>query len=105
MKRVHETSLEQKRVEGSKGFVDLYNIIDEFITAGIRIVAPYSDVPARIHEHPERQIIYLIEGKAQITNTKELISLEPGDFVILEADEEHYIITGGYEVKIFEVKF
>ena len=105
MKKIHESSISVNRVEGSKGFVDIMDVVDGHITMGVRIVKPNSDVPQRIHKHQERQLIYLIEGKAQITDTKELISLVPGDFVLLETDEEHYILTGNTEAKLFEVRY
>jgi quercetin dioxygenase-like cupin family protein len=105
MKKIHENSLPSQQVAGSKGFVDIIDVTTEPITMGIRIVKPNSDVPQRIHKHKDKQIIYLIEGKAQVTNTKELVSLVPGDFVILDSEEEHYVLTGEKEAKLFEVRF
>lgn len=105
MKKIHETSLPSNLVEGSKGFVDIIDITTDPITMGVRIVKPNSDVPQRIHKHEERQIIYLMDGFAQVTNTIELISLIPGDFVVIDSNEEHYVITGEKEAKLFEVRF
>ena len=105
MKKIHEFEIVRKNINGKVGSVDVYDIIDENIQAGIRIVKSNSDVPARIHRHPERQIIYVIEGSAEITNETETLALRPGDFVILEANEEHYVKTNDDEVKVFEVKF
>ncbi len=105
MKKIHEFEIVRKNIDGKVGSVDVYDIIDENIQAGIRIVKSNSDVPTRIHRHPERQIIYVIEGSAEITNETETFALRPGDFVILEANEEHYVKTSDDEVKVFEVKF
>ena len=105
MKKVHESEITPKTIDGKIGTVNAYDILDESILAGIRIVPPNSDVPTRIHKHPERQIIYVIEGTAEITNPTETLKLKPGDFVVLEADEEHYVRTSDEEVKVFEIKF
>ncbi|MCK4566887.1 MAG: cupin domain-containing protein [Candidatus Thorarchaeota archaeon] len=105
MKKIHESEIVQKRIDGKVGSVDVYDIIDENIQAGIRIVKSNSDVPTRIHRHPERQIIYVIEGSAEITNEIETLTLRSGDFVILDANEEHYVKTSDNEVKVFEIKF
>ena len=105
MKKIHEFEIVRKNINGKVGSVDVYDIIDENIQAGIRIVKSNSDVTARIDRHRERQIIYVIEGSAEITNETETLALRPGDFVILEANEEHYVKTSDDEVKVFEVKF
>jgi len=105
MKRIHESEITPKVIDGKVGSVDAFDIIDESIQAGIRIVKRNSDVPTRIHKHPQRQIMYVIEGSAEITNETETLALKPGDFVVLEANEEHYVKTTDEEVKVFEVKF
>jgi quercetin dioxygenase-like cupin family protein len=105
MKKVHEYDIPPKTIAGKIGSVNAYDIVNESIQAGIRVVPPNSDVPTRTHKHPERQIIYVIEGTAEITNLVETIQLKPGDFVVLEADEEHYVRTVDEEVKVFEIKF
>ena len=105
MKKIHELEIVHKNFEGKVGSVDVYDIIDENIQAGVRIVKSNSDVPKRTHRHPERQLLYLIEGVAEITNEKETFSLKPGDFVLLESNEEHYVITGDSEAKLFEIKY
>jgi quercetin dioxygenase-like cupin family protein len=105
MKKIHESEISPKVIEGKIGSVDVYDILDEEIQAGIRIVKRNSDVPTRTHHHPQRQIIYAVEGSAQITNNTETLTLNPGDFVVLEANEEHYVITNDEEFKVFEIKF
>ena len=105
MKRIHESEISPKIIEGRIGSVDVYDIIDEEIQAGVRIVKSNSDVPIRPHIHPQRQIIYVIRGSAEITNEKATLQLNPGDFVILEANEEHYVKTSDDEVKVFEIKY
>ena len=105
MKQIHESEISPKIINGKEGFVDAIDIIDETIQAGIRIVKKNSDVPTRIHKHPQRQIMYAVAGTAEITNTVETISVKPGDFVILDANEEHYVKTGDEDFKVFEIKF
>jgi quercetin dioxygenase-like cupin family protein len=105
MKRIHESEISPKIIDGKVGSVDAYDIIDENILAGIRIVKRNSDVPTRNHSHPQRQIMYAVEGSAEITNNVETLTLKPGDFVILEANEEHYVMTDDEEFKVFEIKF
>lgn len=105
MKKIHETGIEVKVIPGKHGAVDAFDAIIEPITAGIRIIRKNSDVPTRIHSHPEHQILYVIEGKASITNTVFSLDLEPGDFVFLDANEEHYVITSDEEAKVFEIKY
>ncbi|TFG33611.1 cupin domain-containing protein [Candidatus Thorarchaeota archaeon] len=105
MKKIHETDIEAKVIAGKIGAVDAFDVITESITAGVRIVRENSDVPTRIHSHPEHQILYVIEGRASITNTVFTLELEPGDFVLLDPNEEHYVITGDEEVKVFEIKY
>lgn len=105
MRRIHESEISPKVIDGKVGSVDVFDIIDEEIQAGIRIVKRNSDVPTRTHSHPQRQIMYAVEGSAEITNNVETLTLKPGDFVILEANEEHYVITNDKEFKVFEIKF
>ena len=105
MKRIHESEISPKIIDGKVGSVDAYDIIDEDIQAGVRVVKSNSDVPTRTHKHPQRQIMYVVEGTAEITNETETLKIKPGDFVILEANEEHYIKTGDDLVKVFEIKF
>ena len=105
MKRIHETKISPKIIKGKQGSVDTFDIIDDTIQAGIRIVKKNSDVPTRPHIHPQRQIMYVVDGSGEITNTKERLPLNAGDFIVLEANEEHYVITHDSELKVFEIKF
>jgi len=105
MKKIHEFDIVRKSIDGKVGSVDVYDVINENIQAGVRIVKRNSDVPKRTHKHPERQLLYIIEGTAEITNGKENFSLKPGDFVLLESNEEHYVTTSDSDVKVFEIKY
>ncbi|MGQ4911329.1 MAG: cupin domain-containing protein [Candidatus Thorarchaeota archaeon] len=105
MKLVHQFDMKPGTIQGEYGSVDTYDIERDGIVAGIRIIRPNSNVPRRPHSHPERQIIYLISGVASITNGREEFTLKPGDFVLLESDEEHYVITTEHEAVVFEVKY
>ncbi|TFG98900.1 cupin domain-containing protein [Candidatus Thorarchaeota archaeon] len=105
MKRIHESEISLKVINGKVGSVFAYDIIDEEIQAGIRVIKSNSDVPTRPHIHRQRQIIYVITGSAEITNEKQTLKLNPGDFLMLEANEEHYVRTSDDEVKVFEIKY
>lgn len=105
MRQVHESSIVPKRVMGSKGWVDVFDVLAEPLTMGIRIIPPKSDIPARKHVHPEAQVTYVVSGNPKITNTQVTLQLKPGDFVIIEPKEEHYVITEKNEARLLEVKF
>jgi quercetin dioxygenase-like cupin family protein len=105
MKKIHESNIESSRVMGSIGHVDIMDAVSEPITAGVRIVSAHSEVPSRPHFHSEAQLIYVISGTAKITNGVETLIMEPGDFVLFEPQEEHYVITGARDIQVFEVKF
>ncbi|NHJ14327.1 MAG: cupin domain-containing protein [Candidatus Thorarchaeota archaeon] len=105
MKHIKEADIERKRAIGARGYVDMIDAVVGVPTIGVRIVAANSDVPSRTHVHPEKQVMYLISGSLSVTNGIETISLEPGDFVLLEANEEHYVMTDSGEAKVFEVKY
>ncbi len=105
MELVNERDIEPLHVDGDRGSVDVYDALSGPVVAGVRIVAPHSRVPRSPHSHPERQLIYVISGTAQITNGAETLQLRPGDHVLLEANEEHYVITADAPVKLFEVRY
>ena len=92
-------------IQGDKGIVDVYDIVQGELTAGVRIVKADSDVPTRPHIHPEKQVIYVISGSGKITNGEETYDLNPGDFITLESNEEHYVMTDKDQLKVFEVKY
>jgi len=91
MKQVHESSVEPKRVAGSKGWVDLFDILTEPLILGVRVIPPHSEIPTRKHAHSEAQVTYVLSGKPKITNTRITLQLQPGDFVVLGPNEEHYV--------------
>jgi quercetin dioxygenase-like cupin family protein len=105
LKRIHESKLKAKRVTGESGYVDMMDAVVGDVTAGIRFVAPGSNVPPPTHSHSEGQVIYVISGSPRINNKERTLELRPGDFVLLDPFEEHYIETDEDESKIFEVKF
>ncbi len=105
MKIINESNIVIQKVDGSRGSVDVIDVLTGAITAGVRIVRPFSDVPKKTHAHPEKQVIYVIEGRASITNGVDTYSIGPGDFIILHENEEHYVITDAQEVKLFEIKY
>jgi len=105
MRRIHETDIEAVRVRGSAGHVDVWDALSEPIVAGVREVAPHSDVPPRPHRHPEAQLIYVIEGEPVLSTGTDSIRLRPGDFVLLEPEEEHYILTDDAPARLFEIRY
>ena len=48
MKHIHEFDISPKVIEGKVGSVEAYDIIDEKILAGVRIVKPNCDVPKEL---------------------------------------------------------
>lgn len=105
MKKVSETDMKPGEIQGARGTVDVYDAIQSELTAGVRIVKADSDVPTRPHIHSEKQVIYVISGSGRITNGKETFDLIPGDFILLESNEEHYVMTKNDDLKVFEVKY
>lgn len=105
MKRIKQVDVEAKRIFGVRGHVDMMDVETGIPTIGVRVVAPNSYVPPKPHIHAEKQVIYLISGTLKITNGLETISLQPGDFVLLDSNEEHYVMTDAHEAKVFEVKY
>ncbi|MBN2230970.1 MAG: cupin domain-containing protein [Candidatus Thorarchaeota archaeon] len=105
MKKIHENEIHPSIILGKRGSVNAFDVITGTMTAGVRVIQRNSDVPTRPHIHSEKQLLYLIEGVADITNGKETLSLKPGDFVLLESNEEHYVITQDQEAKVFEIKY
>lgn len=105
MRKKNEKEMTPGIIDGTKGTVDVFDMIQGALTAGVRIVGANSDVPKRPHVHSEKQLIYVISGTGKITNGMETISVKPGDFVLLEENEEHYVITDKDELKLFEIKY
>jgi quercetin dioxygenase-like cupin family protein len=105
MRKKNEKEMTPGIIDGTKGTVDVFDMIQGALTAGVRIVRTNSDVPKRPHVHSEKQLIYVISGTGKITNGLETISVKPGDFVLLEENEEHYVITDKDELKLFEIKY
>jgi len=105
MKKVNETEMTPGRIQGVKGVVDVYDVVQGELTAGVRIVKRDSYVPTKPHIHQEKQLIYVISGIGMITNGKETFDLKPGDFILLDANEEHYVMTAKNELKVFEIKY
>ena len=105
MKKVSEAEMTPGKIQGARGVVDVYDVIQGELTAGVRIVKADSDVPTRPHVHSEKQVIYVISGTGMITSGKETFDLSPGDFILLESNEEHYVKTKNDDLKIFEVKY
>lgn len=104
LKKTNVSEMIPARIEGEIGFVEVYDPLDE-IDAGVRVVKESSNVPKRPHMHPAKQLIYVIAGSGTITNGDITLELRPGDFVILESNEEHYVMTEDNELKVFEVKY
>ncbi|MHA2140058.1 MAG: cupin domain-containing protein [Candidatus Thorarchaeota archaeon] len=105
MKVGNVSNLERKIIPGIKGHVESIDVLVGTPTMGVRIIPPNSHVPKPKHEHLEAQVIYVISGHASITNGVDTHDLEPGDYVLLESLEEHYVKTGNESVKVFEVKY
>ncbi|MFQ6123031.1 MAG: cupin domain-containing protein [Candidatus Heimdallarchaeota archaeon] len=105
MKIEHEDQLNMQILEGEKGSVTVKDFLKEKETIGIRIIPQNSIVPTRSHIHTERQVNYVIEGRAEVSNGIDAVLLKKGDFVFFESSEQHYFKTFESEIKLFEVKF
>ena len=105
MKKVSMSEMTPGKIQGSRGTVEVYDVIQGELTAGVRIVKAESDVPTRPHAHSEKQVIYVISGNGTIISGKDSFDLSPGDFILLESNEEHYVITKNDDLMVFEVKY
>jgi quercetin dioxygenase-like cupin family protein len=105
MKLIRESEIAPGQIAGKKGTVSVYDVVTGVPQIGVRIVPANSDVPTRPHSHPEKQVLYVISGQGRITNGRQDLDIVAGDFVLLEENEEHYVITGLEELKVFEVKY
>ena len=105
LKKINISEMAPGKIEGEKGSVDVFDPIPDEISAGVRIVKKSSDVPKRTHVHPEKQLMFVIAGSGKITNGEITLDLVPGDFVLLDSNEEHYAMTEDEELKVFEVKY
>jgi quercetin dioxygenase-like cupin family protein len=105
MKLIRESEIKPGQIAGQKGTVSVYDVVTGVPQIGVRIVPANSDVPTRPHSHLEKQVIYVISGNARITNGRQNLEIVTGDFVLLEENEEHYVITDSEELKVFEVKY
>lgn len=105
LKKLNMSKMAPGKIEGEKGSVEVYDPIPEEIDGGVRVVKEFSDVPKRPHVHPKKQLIFVIAGSGRITNGEITLDLVPGDFVFLDSNEEHYVMTQDTELKVFEVKY
>lgn len=105
MKILHEDQIEKQVIKGEKGSVMVKDFFKEKETIGIRIIPQNSIILTKSHIHPERQVNYLIEGRAEVSNGNDTILLKKGDFVFFKANELHYFKTFESEAKLFEIKF
>jgi len=105
LKVVKEKSLE-KDVAFGDVHVCFMNLVEksDFIVRTV-IIPPHSSVPTRPHSHIMRQINYIVEGSATITNGEESVDLSKGDFIMLESFEEHYFSTTNLPVHVFEIQY
>ncbi|MFW9998195.1 MAG: cupin domain-containing protein [Candidatus Odinarchaeota archaeon] len=106
MKIINERDINQVTVKGSRGEIYLKNIIaSDTIVAGLRTIAPNSEVTARPHKHEDPQIAYVIKGTAMLDNGHEVLEIKTGDCIVFEPWEEHYFTSGKEEVVLFGVKW
>lgn len=105
MLKVNESEMTPCQIEGAKGTIQVYDVIQGEVTVSVGVVKTNSDVPKRPHVHSEKQVIYVISGTDKITDGMETFDLEPGDFTLLDSNEEHHVITENDDLKVFEVKY
>lgn len=107
MKIVNQKEVKKSTVEGTIGHIDIIDAIaEDGVHAGVRVIHPHSTVPKAPHKHEAKQINYVIKGRCEYqmpdgTRRK----LNEGDFIILDANEEHYYVAFDEPVLLFEVKW
>lgn len=106
MKIVDMNDLKEVSSPGERGQVTIIDCINEKdIVLGVREIGPNSIAPKRPHHHPLRQVMFVIEGTGSVTNGIERYRFKPGDFIIIDTNEEHYFESEGDRVKMIEVRF
>ncbi len=53
------------------------------------------------HMHPDKERLVVMSGKGEIKVSEGRKPIKPGDFVELDADEQHQIINNGRELLVF----
>ena len=106
MRIANSSELGSIDVEGQKGKIKIINFInDEELVFGLRIAGPATRPPKRIHRHPMRQVMYVIAGKGEVDNDKEVRVFEEGDFMYFDRNEEHYFDSYSSNLVMIEVQF
>ena len=57
------------------------------------IVPPNSTVPGEDHKHENREVLYLLKGAAQFSDGSKTTEVRPGDIIVVEPFEQHYVVT------------
>ncbi|MEM2943502.1 MAG: cupin domain-containing protein [Methanomassiliicoccales archaeon] len=106
MKIVNAQKMGKTISEGDRGVVVISDVVNEQnIVIGLREIDPKSRVPKRPHAHALRQVMFVVEGHGVVSNGRESRQFKPGDFLIFEANEEHYFESDDRLVKMVEVRF
>ncbi|MDH7508102.1 MAG: cupin domain-containing protein [Methanomassiliicoccales archaeon] len=106
MKVINVSGLNEVATPGERGQVFITDCINERdIVFGLREIEPNSIAPKRPHHHPLRQAMFVIDGTGVVTNGIERHRFKPGDFIMIDADEEHYFESEGERVRMIELRF
>lgn len=99
-----------KNIEGetlnfpSGGTVELKRIVNqEGLEARVASVTPGSEVPEKNHQHGGHEMLFVISGNAQFYDGQNTRSLEPGDSIVIEPFEQHWIVAGENGISLFEL--
>lgn len=106
MKIINIKDLKGTSSPGERGEVIMIDCINEKnIVLGMREIGPNSIVPKRPHHHQLRQAMFVVQGTGVVTNGIEKYRFNPGDFILIDTDEEHYFESEGESVRMIEVRF
>ncbi|MDD1765431.1 MAG: cupin domain-containing protein [Methanomassiliicoccales archaeon] len=105
MRLVREADLKIVTVDGDRGQVRIKDVVaDENFVFGLRETGPNCLVPKKPHKHRLRQAMYVLEGSGTVTNGKEKMPFNKGDFILFDGNEEHYFDSNGMNLKMIEVR-
>lgn len=71
----------------------------------VAIVPPNSTVPSKDHKHENHEVLYILKGAAKLSDGRKTTEVGPGDIIVVEPFEKHYVVTREEELSIFEVSW
>ena len=88
----------------SGGTADFRHIVKEDkLNARVVYVSPGLEVPGKDHNHDGHEMLYVISGDAQFHDGTKSTAFTPGDSVVLEPFDPHWIVAGEEGITLFEL--